>query len=316
MARQGAVELRHLRYFATIAEQESFTGAAERLRVSQPALSRQMQDLEDELGRRLFEREPDGVRLTPAGRRFLKGARRVLAACEALLADTRTKDGVDKRPLQIANFGTLSAQFFTPFLRKLIRRFPSLRLNVDEEIPRDALKRLHAGTLDAAFMGAPPPRQLRGLDLREIWMPVQEVLMAANHRLAKRRRVTLAELKDEPWGLWDEKRFPGFAQPVIDSCARAGFRMRVKASLDSLAAVFLHVAEGNFIGHAPDIARSLTHPGVVFVPTEPPHAIQLPVALIWRKDSPHAEVLNWLADTMGSAHRANLKRRGLLPETT
>lgn len=305
------MELRHLRYFATIAEQESFTRAAERLRVSQPALSRQMRDLEDELGRRLFEREPDGVRLTPAGRRFLKGAIRVLAASDALLADARAKGAAEKPPLQIANFGTLSAQFFTPFLRKLIRRFQSLRLNVDEEIPRDALRRLHAGTLDAAFMGTPPPRLLRGLELRVIWTPVQEVLVATNHRLAKRRRVTLAELRDEPWGVWDEKRFPGFAQPVIDSCARAGFRTRVKASLDSLAAVFLHVAEGNFIGHAPDIARSLTHPGVVFIPTDPPQAIQLPVALVWRKDSPHADVLSQLAQTMEAVHFASMKRRGL-----
>jgi DNA-binding transcriptional LysR family regulator len=292
------VELRHLRYFTAIAELSSFTQAAERLHVTQPALSRQMRDLEEELGRKLFDRVNNGVRLTPVGRRFLTGAKRVLAESDALLASARGRDGLECPPLRIANFGTLSSQYFSPYLRKLIRRFPKMRLQVDEELPAVALRRVRAGDLDAAFTGLPEDRQLRGLVSHVVWVSPQQILVPANHRLAKRRSVAVAALRDERWGIWDEKQFPGFGRHIVQSCRRAGFRMQIAATLDSLAAIFIHVAEGDFISYGPPIARNLPHPGVVFIPTDPVHALDIPVALVWRPDSPHGAALLWLTEAM------------------
>lgn len=302
------MELRHLRYFTVIAELSNVTRAAERLHVTQPALSRQIRDLEDEVGRILFERVNNGVRLTDAGRKFFRGARRLLAASDALLAGMRDRDSNGGTPLRIANFGTLSAQYFSPYLRKLARRFPELRVEVDEELPQTALRRVRAGKLDAFFSGLADDAPLRGLESRVVWNSPQEILIPANHRLAKRRKVTMAELRDERWAIWDRKLFPGFTRHFTQACREAGFRPQIGATFDSLVAIFFHVAEGGLIGYAPTIARSLSHPGVEFIPTDPGHAFVIPVSLVWRSDLPHANAVRWLADTMERPATANPDR--------
>lgn len=300
MANLRAVELRHLRYFATIAETLNFTKAAERLHLTQPALSRQMRDLEDEAGCNLFDRVNNGVQLTAKGREFLAGARKILAASESLLANARGLPSGSCPPLRITHFGTLSAQYFSPFLRKLARRHPGLKLHVDEELPGVAIREVRAGRLDAAFSGEPEPKVLRGLESRVIWDSPQEVLLPANHRLAKRRSIRVNELRGERWAVWDEKKFPGFGRHVVKCFRRCGWRPRISASFDSLASLFIHVAEGDFISYVPIIARKLPHPGAVCIPVDPPDALNLAVLLVWHPDSPHRDAIEWLAETMAA----------------
>jgi DNA-binding transcriptional LysR family regulator len=168
MTRNRGVELRHLRYFTAIAEALNFSRAAERLHVSQPALSRQMRDLEEELGRNLFDRVNNGVRLTAAGKEFLRGARSVIAASDALFARLRGRDPRECPPLRIAHFGTLAAQYFSPFLRRMGHRHPHLRLQLEEYLPADALRALRAGKLDAVFTGPPEESRLKGLESRVV----------------------------------------------------------------------------------------------------------------------------------------------------
>jgi DNA-binding transcriptional LysR family regulator len=304
------VELRHLRYFATIAEVSNFTKAAERLHVTQPALSRQMRDLEEEVGCNLFDRVNNGVRLTANGRKFLIGARRLLAASESLLATMRGQSSGECPPLRIAHFGTLSAQYFSPYLRKLMRRHPSLKLHVDEELPGVALQQVRSGLIDAAFMGEPEPARLRGLESGVIWASDQEIIVSANHPLAKRRSVRLSELGRERWGVWNERQFPGFGRLALEHLRRSGIRPKVVATHDSLASAFIHVAEGDFISYVPVFARNLPHPGVVFLPTDPPGTMNLLVLLVWRPDSPHRAALRWLADTMAATARPVPPRTG------
>ena len=292
------MELRDLRYFAAIAETYSFTRAAEQLRLSQPALSRQIRDLEDEIGRSLFERTRQGVRPTDAGKRLLRGAKRLLAQSEALLAEVRGKPDGGHPPLRLAHFGPLSAQHLAPYLRKVVRRFPRTRLYLDEDLPGVALRRLRLGTLDAALSGLPDGQAPRGLEAREVWIPPQEILMAADHPLAKRRRVSLEDLRHERWGLWDEKTCPGFGRPVVEACRRAGFRIRRAGTPDSLSTIFMHVAENGYISYAPRFACQIAPPGIVFMPTEPRWALQIPVYLVWRTGSAHHEILCWLAEAM------------------
>lgn len=298
-----SMELRDLRYFAAIAETYSFTRAAEQLRLSQPALSRQIRDLEDEIGKPLFERTSQGVRPTPAGRVLLRGAKRLLAASDALLAEVRGKPEDGLAPLRLAHFGPLSALHLAPFLRRVVRRFPRVRLFLDEDLPGVALRRLRQGTLDAALSGLQGGKAPPGMEAREVWVPPQVILLAADHPLAKRRRVTLEDLRHERWGLWDEKACPGFARPVVEACRRAGFRIRRAGTPDSLSTIFMHVAENGYISYAPRFASQIAPPGVVFMPVEPRGAIAIPVFLVWRSGSPHHEALAWLADAMEAAQR-------------
>lgn len=298
-----SMELRHLRYFAAIAETYSFTRAAEQLRISQPALSRQIRDLEDEIGKSLFERTSQGVRPTDAGRRLLRGAKRLLAASEALLSEARGNPDSAPARLHLAHFGPISAQQLAPFLRKLVRRFPHVRLHLDEQLPGAALRRIRADALDGALCGEPQGGFPVGIEAREVWTPVQEILMAADHPLAKRRRVRLDELWRERWGLWDEKACPGFARPLVEACRLAGFRIRKAATPDSLSTIFMHVAENAYISYAPRLARQIAPPGIVFMPTDPEGALRVPVFLVWRVGSPHAAALGGLAQWMAEGAR-------------
>jgi DNA-binding transcriptional LysR family regulator len=182
----------------------------------------------------------------------------------------------------------------------MLKRHPHVQLELEEELPSVALRAVKSGTLDAAFIGVPEEKFMRGLERRVIWVSTQEILLPANHRLAKRRSVRLVELRDEFWCIWDEKHFPGFGRHVLKHCRRAGYRTKVVAVADSLASLLIRVASGAFITYVPPIARELPHPGVVFVPTDPLHALDIPVQLVWRPDSPHHEALAWLADTMAA----------------
>jgi DNA-binding transcriptional LysR family regulator len=303
MAKTDLMELRHLRSFSAIAETLNFSKAAVRLHITQPALSRQMRDLEEELGQNLFDRLNNGVRLTAAGRELLVGARRVLKLSDAMLAKMRGHPAGDCPPLRIAHFGTLSAQYFSPFLRRLGRRYPQMNLQVEEYLPGETLKALRADSLDAGFTGPPEPERLRGLESRVVWIAPQELLLPAGHRLAKRRRLKISELRDEPWGIWNEKGFPGFGRSFLSACREAGFRPDVVATVEDLASLFIHIADDKFISYAPPFARTLPHAGVTFVPTDPVGAIDVYVLLAWRPDSPHAEAIRWLADTMAATIR-------------
>ena len=300
------MEFRHLRYFVAIAETLNFSRAAARLHVTQPALSRQIRDLEEELEQSLFDRMNNGVRLTAAGRELLAGARPLLEANQELL--TRMRQRRATLPLRIAHFGTLSAQYFSPYLRRLSRKFPAVNLQAEEYIPGEALEAVRRGSLDAAFIGPVAPAQLRGLKACVVWVEPHAVLLAADHRLAKRRRVTLHDLKDEAWGIWNEVTFPGFGRACITACRRAGFRTKVASVVDDLASLFIHVAHDKYVSYAPPFASQLPHAGVVFLRTEPADAITIAVQLVWQPKSPHADALAWLAETMGAGLTSPARR--------
>jgi DNA-binding transcriptional LysR family regulator len=105
-------------------------------------------------------------------------------------------------------------------------------------------------------------------------------------------------LRGERWGVWNEKVFPGFGRSFLKTCREAGFRPTIANTVDSLASVFIQVAEGGFISYGPPFARQLPHPGVVFMPTNPPDAIDVCVLLVWPKNSAYTEPIRWLADAM------------------
>jgi DNA-binding transcriptional LysR family regulator len=163
------MELYQLRAFAAVADAGQLTRAADRLHVSQPALSAQIKALEEELDVRLFERTPNGMQTTRAGRELLAHAEQVLAAAEALRRAARAVRGEIAGRLRI---GTLSDPEFIRLgdvLGKAVERFPLLELELHHEITGAALEAVRDGTLDASFyygdIGAP---QVTGLALREL----------------------------------------------------------------------------------------------------------------------------------------------------
>ena len=191
------MEIRHLRYFVTVAEEQNATRAAARLYVTQPCLSRQIRDLENEFQFALFERKAKAIRLTDAGRVFLVEARAVLKrAAEAVQAARAAADG----PLNELHVGY--ADSLTTRLLPRALRFFEAECNETQVILRDLstnemLCRLRQNTLQVALLMRPSDKALKGLVFEEFCR--QDVCVALNrtHRLARARAIDLRELGQE-----------------------------------------------------------------------------------------------------------------------
>ena len=190
------MELRHLRYFVAVAEEGSLTVAAERrLHTAQPSLSRQIRDLEHEVGAQLLIRSARGVELTSAGRAFLDHARLALAQVEA----TREAARRAARPLKpVFAVGFLSGQevhWLAETTRVLGSDLRNVEMTVSSELSRDLAEGLATGKLDVAFMRAEPNRP--GLDYIIVAHEPFVVVMPSDHRLTAHDEVDVRELAGE-----------------------------------------------------------------------------------------------------------------------
>ena len=162
------MELRHLRYFVAVAEAENISRAALKLHVSQPALSRQIRDLEDELGFLLLERSAKSVRLTEAGRVFLAESRAVLQRVEDGVKAARVVATGVGGELHVGYAPTLTVRILPPTLRAFQAAMPTLRVKLHDLSTEEMLVWLREGKLQFAFTVRPSPGTLRGLSFKEV----------------------------------------------------------------------------------------------------------------------------------------------------
>lgn len=290
------MELRHLRYFVEVASELSFSKAARRLHVSQPAISRQIRDLELEIGAELFVRQENQVRLTEQGRLLLDGAREILAKSALWLEKAKWQAAAAGSRLTVAHYGTLFVVHIAPALARVRQIFPGVHLTLVERDPGGALNELRSGDggLHAVFSGEPEPHLLDGLMHRTIMHHEPVIVLPADHALAKKRRLSLRQLADEKWGVWSEQNFPGFGTPFVKACQRAGFEPQVVETFDDVGGVFSRVSQGDIVSYVGSVAESLPKSGVVLIPLQPGELL-MPVSLIWRPDTPRTDVLECLA---------------------
>src|SRR5512135_3408704 len=162
------MELRHLRYFVAVAEHLNFTRAAARLHLAQPSLTRQIHNLEEEIGVRLLNRTKSQVALTEEGRSFLVDARRILAlATESVLAVQRLNRG-ETGQLNIAYLSNFDFELLPETLAAFRQAFPHVALNLFDMVPAEQFRALEAGKIDLGFVGLRPPAALSGLKWESI----------------------------------------------------------------------------------------------------------------------------------------------------
>src|SRR5439155_20869376 len=183
------MELRHLRYFVAAALEENVSRAALKLHVSQPALSRQIRDLEDELGFLLLERSAKSVRLTEAGRAFLTEARAVLQRAEDAVKAARTV-ATGGGELHVGYAPSLTARILPPALRAFRAELPNVRVKLHDFSTEEMLAGLREGKLQIAFVVRLTPAFLRGLRFQELVRDPICLAVAPKHPLAVRRSVT------------------------------------------------------------------------------------------------------------------------------
>jgi len=192
------MELRHLRYFVAVAEALNFRRAAERLHVAQPALSKQIQQLEERIGVRLLHRNTGGVSLTDAGSVMLEEARDILERVEmAAAAATNAASGKSGR-LNVGNLGLLTASFLPRVLSAFRARYPQVDVNLIEVGMIDQLNALQTGQVHLGFMVERSVSLPAGFEWVEIFSARPAVVLNREHALASRPSISLSELAMEP----------------------------------------------------------------------------------------------------------------------
>ncbi len=294
------MDLRHLRYCLAVAECRSFSQAARSLHVSQPAISRQIRDLEQDLGILLFDRAAIPVRPTLDGVRFLERARKVVEEADRLRQDFQVipPDGRGAgKVLRFAHFGTLIALEIAPCLRKFADRSGGLEIEWIETTPDEALTGLREGRYDVAISGIPEPARTRGLRVCEVWTEAPLAAIPRDHPLAGEPEVPLSIFHGSRCCLWDEEKFPGFGTSFVTSCEREGARPAEWRVINSVESLFAAVTIGEWIGYAGRPAARLCPPEVVMLPIAG-DAVPMPIGLIWDPLSRTAALCESLASQM------------------
>lgn len=257
-----------LRALFTVVEEGSVNRAALRLRISQPALSRQMKSLEDEVGGRLLERDARGVKPTDLGHALMKAMRPVLAAYETALADVRRRAGGARSELRVGYLVSAAQAVLTPALAQLRRTHPDLKLRLHDMSPREQLDALRKGELDVAITGQEGAVGVRDFHCRKLCSMGLCVAMSAGDPLARKKRLFLQELKTHGFIGVDEAEMPGRNRWMTALCRAAGFRPRFLTVTDGITHVLSLVASESAVTLLPDYFRGFAHPGVVFVPVK------------------------------------------------
>ena len=214
------MNLRQLVCFLAVAEEGSFTRAAERVGIAQPSLSQQIRGLETELGGQLIERLPRGIALTPAGRAFLPEARASVGSAERAARRARAALGLEGGELAIATVRSIAIGILPESIREWHERFPDVPIRLHEYRHRRLLEEdVRRGVGDVAV--GPKPTSWNGPVVELGWERFVIVLPPADP-LAGRKTVRLRELEDRDWVLFE----PGFglAEVVAAACGRAGFQ--------------------------------------------------------------------------------------------
>ena len=257
------MELQQLRYAVAIAEEQSFTRAAERCFVVQSALSRQIKSLESELGVRLFARTSRKVEVTPAGEAFVKPARLCLQAAERAKASAAAAHGQIRGSLTIGVIPTVTAVDIAAVLGAFRRSYPEVGVHVRTGGSDEFLRRIAAGELDVGFLGLAEGVTPRGVQTRELSQERLVAVLSEGHRLAGRRRLRLKDLADEPFVDFPE----GSSGREQSDLAFERARLRREVSLEVNTADLLTGLVRQGLGVAlvaPSVAREA--PGCVCIP--------------------------------------------------
>jgi len=277
------MELRHLRYFVAVAEELSFRRAARRLNISQPPLSLQIRQLEEEVGGRLFDRSQQRVALTTTGRLFLGHARLILGevtAAKFAVSLAETGEGGELR------IGFTGSAEFQPFMSRTIRAlrelYPSIELTLCEMSSTHQLEALERRDLDLGFCRA----FIANAGRIEILKTFRDNLVAVvpdRSPLTQRAGVSILDLRDEAFVALSQASGAGLRNYFLDLCMAKGFTPRITQEARELTTLIALAAAGLGVAIVPSAMRCVAMPGAHFVSITDKDA-QPPLHLVHNKD--------------------------------
>lgn len=284
------IELRHLRTFVLVAEESSYSKAALRLRVAQPAVTRTVQQLEYALGAQLFERSTRSVQLTQIGRFLLERAREILGSVQST-ADSVRRMAVGQQGEMLVGFNDFTiSEILPPVLQRFRADYPDVQVNLQDPASAEMAQMVSDGRLDIAFLsGVKPAPDLDSFVLREEKFVV---VLPKGHALEQRQKVNVRELQDEAFVLG----VPGwsvFLQAIDTYCAAADFRPRVTQRAVNSNDIVNFVAAG--IGVSIYVDRQwLRHRSDVVIRPLTGATVKFRSLAVWRRSNPSTTLANLL----------------------
>lgn len=235
------MELRQLRYFVAVAEGGNISRAAKKIFLTQPALSRQIKALEDEIGQCLLERQVHSIRLTPVGESLLREARELLQQAEQMIERVRSA-GRGVR-LRVGYAPSLATGMLSAAVENFTQAHPNARVELFDLATKEMLAGLEGGKLDVAVTVA-QQRETRGL----VWTPLTraawQLAVNRNHPLARRKRITPAEVAAEPLLAFCQRDYPEYWEIIIGWLRERGLRPHVAGEYDGVDSLMAAVESG------------------------------------------------------------------------
>lgn len=293
------MELRHLRYFVTVAEKGSFSSASRSLRVAQSAISEQLANLEREIGVPLFTRSPRKTCVTPAGTAFLEEARRILAAADQAADLARRVHGGQVGALRIGFFAGGIGVDFPQLIQTFRKQFPDVQLSLVEMTSTQQWAALAEGRIDVAFTRRLEPeyrRELRSVVIQHD--PIMAIL-PKDHPAAP-GPVNLRDLAGERFVLSSRETSPAVFDKAIELCSEAGFSPRIVSLSTVWSSVVLMVLAGEGISLLPANQQQFRTRGLAFCPLQAKNPfVEFVIAWSSKRDNPIVRSFR----TMVLAHR-------------
>jgi DNA-binding transcriptional LysR family regulator len=274
------MELRHLRYFVAVAEAENVTRAAQRLHVSQPGLSRQVRDLEDELGFALLRRTAKAVSLTEAGRTFLVEARAVLQRADEAVKAARAVAVGGCGELHVGYAPSPTVRILPPTLRAFQAELPQVRVRLNDLNTEEMLAGVRQGRLQLAILVKPTRPMLRGLHFEPLERDALRLAVPPAHAWARLRSVTREQAAAQPFVGLSRKDYPEYHTLFDDLFARTKARPRIVEEHDGATSLIAAVEAGGGVALVPQSLSCSTGGRLKFLPLSPAPA-PLVIGAVW-----------------------------------
>jgi DNA-binding transcriptional LysR family regulator len=280
----NSVELRHLRYFTAVAEALNFSKAAAKLHVAQPALSRQVRDLEEELGVLLLERGPRGVSLTAAGRAFAPEAQAILDHARRAMEAARAAAGDGAGEIHVGYAPSPAVELLPRALHAFQNDAPDTKVSLHDLSSEEMLRGLREKKLDVALMVRPSAKNLRGLVFKGLARYPIRVAVGPRHALARRSgAVTLKDLAGEHLHVYARAEYPEYHEWLAAVFAAAGLPFKFAHEHDGASSLIAAVEAGKGAALAPSCMACLAGGRIKFLELEPAQD-PLVVGVAWRTE--------------------------------
>jgi DNA-binding transcriptional LysR family regulator len=262
------MELRHLRYFRTVATELHFGRAAEKLHIAQPPLSHQIRQLETELGFELFNRTKRSVALTPAGQVFLTQVDRIFQQLAQAIEIGRKTSRGELGQISIGFVGSATYNVLPSILHQFRDRYPQVQIKLHELTTDRQLIWLHEGRIDIGLMR--PPIIEPDISSQVIFQESLVVALPVTHRLATMTTIDLASLATEPFILFPRQLAPGLYDPIITICQAVGFSPLVVQECIQMQTIVSLVSANLGVSILPESIQEVQRYGVVYKPIQDP----------------------------------------------